>query len=223
MEKALFTKEWLKTRSVFWICITVAAAMACYAFFILNRIAVAKGNDHIYLIMILKDQIFLDFLDYFPLAAGLAIGCAQMLPEMLQKRLKLTLHLPVSMYKSIGFMLITAYAELLVIFLVQAIALSLIYSHFIAPELVSHAMMTMIPWYAAGFIAYSFAAAICLEGTIFRKILIALIGVCVLRCLFFKLPPEAYNPGLWFFIVLIIVLPLLSFSSVYRFKEGRQD
>jgi len=224
MEKALFIKEWLKTRRIFWLCLIFAVAIAVYTFFILNRIAVAKGVDHIYLIMILKDQIFInDILEFFPLAVGLAIGIAQMVPEMSQKRLKLTLHLPVSMYKSIGYMLITAYIELLIIFLIQAVMIALIFSHFVAPELVERSMLTMIPWYAAGFVAYSFSAAICLEGTTFRRIIIALIGFAFLRWHFFNLPLEAYNPAIWFMILLIILLPLLSFNSVFRFKEGRQD
>lgn len=224
MEKALFIKEWLKTRRVFWICFLVAVVLGLYTFIVLNRIAVAKGNDHIYLIMLLKDQLFLsDFIKFFPLAAGLAIGAAQMMPEMLQKRLKLTLHLPVSQYKSIGMMLVVAYIELIIIFFVQAVIVTIMYSYFLAPELVERTLVTMVPWYAAGFIAYSFSAAVCLEGTNYRRIIIGLVGVAILFCLYFPLPPEAYNPGLWFFILLIILLPLLSFNSVFRFKEGRQD
>lgn len=223
MEKALFLKEWLKTRYVFWLCLIAGIAMAIYVYMNLSKISVMKGAEHVYQIMLLKDQTFATILMYFPLIAGLAIGAAQIFPEMLQKRLKLTLHLPVSIYKSIGWMLGTGYIELIIIFLIQIIAIIFIYSGFVAPELVKRVVFTTIPWYTAGFVTYCFTAAICFEGTLYRRIILALVGIIADVSLFLCDAPEGYNPAFWMLALLVILLPLLSFNSVFRFKEGRQD
>ena len=223
MEKALFLKEWLKTRYVFWLCMIAGVAMAIYVYMNLSRICVLKGADHVYEIMLLKDQTFANILMYFPLIAGLATGAAQILPEMLQKRLKLTLHLPVSTYKSIGWMLGTGYIELILIFLLQVLVITFTYSNIVAPELVRRVLFTMIPWYTAGFLPYCFTAAICFEGTLFRRIILALVGIVTDVVLFLCAAPEGYNPSFWLLALLILLLPLLSFNSVFRFKEGRQD
>ena len=81
----------------------------------------------------------------------------------------------------------------------------------------------MLPWYAAGLMAYLFTAAVCLEGTRARRVILSLLGIAMVMICYMQSAPEAYNS----FIILIImcagislVLPL---GSVLRFKEGRQD
>ena len=94
MEKALLYKEWLKTRRVFWVALAVAMALSIYAVIMINRLVSLKGVEHLWLIMLLKDNTFIDIIKYSPAAVGIAIGLSQMVPEMIGKRLKLTLHLP---------------------------------------------------------------------------------------------------------------------------------
>lgn len=222
MIKAIFYKEWLKTNRTFIVCLVLGIAIAIYAALGINRIVVNKGVDHVWLIMLMKDQMFIDSLRYVPLLIGLAVGISQMAPEMSHKRLKLTLHLPYSSEKLVGLMILTGLVELLVIYACMAGTI-FCYEGLILPrELVMRGFLTSLPWFFAGFIAYLFATAVCLEGTWRERIIMSLIGIGVLTVMFMQDAPEGYNGMIIATIILIIAIIALTYRSVYRFKEGRQ-
>ena len=223
MEKALLYKEWLKTRRVFWVALAVAMALSIYAVIMINRLVSLKGVEHLWLIMLLKDNTFIDIIKYSPAAVGIAIGLSQMVPEMIGKRLKLTLHLPYPQRRLVMIMLATGLAELCVIFVFQAAVIVLRYWSLLPAELVGRVMLTALPWYFAGFTAYLFVTAICLEGTRIMRVILGLLGVATLMIYFLQGAPEAYNGMTVLSVVFICLLVVLSFGSVIRFKEGRQD
>lgn len=223
MEKAIIFKEWIKTRMVFFISLVLALATAGYAMLMVNRLIELKGVEHLWLIMLLKDNTFIDIIKYVPVAVGIAIGIAQMAPEMSQKRLKLTLHLPYPQGRLLALMLATGVSELLIIFALQTAVVAVRYSFLLPAELVWRVMLTSLPWYLAGFAAYFFVTSICLEGTWRRRIIIGLLGVAALMIFFLQPAPEAYNGMSLLLVIVVILLSILSFGSVIRFKEGRQD
>ena len=236
MERALIFKEWVKTRMVFFISLGLAVCIGLYTVAMMNRLIELKGVEHLWLIMLLKDNTFIDMIKYVPLLVGLAVGVAQMAPEMAQKRLKLTLHLPYPQRRLVGLMLLTGLAELLTIYFVQALII-MVYDFRILPsELVVRVMLTTLPWYfagahraarqparLAGFTAYLFVTAVCLEGTWKRRIVLSLLAIAVLMMYFLQPAPEAYNGMLILIIITVVLLTVLSFGSIIRFKEGRQD
>lgn len=223
MEKAIIFKEWIKTRMVFFISLVLALATAGYAMLMVNRLIELKGVEHLWLIMLLKDNTFIDIIKYVPVAVGIAVGVAQMAPEMNQKRLKLTLHLPYPQGRLLALMLATGVSELLIIFALQTAVVAVRYSFLLPAELVWRVMLTSLPWYLAGFAAYFFVTSICLEGTWRRRIIIGLLGVAALMIFFLQPAPEAYNGMSLLLVIVVILLSILSFGSVIRFKEGRQD
>lgn len=223
MEKAIIFKEWIKTRMVFFIALVLALATAGYAMLMVNRLIELKGVEHLWLIMLLKDNTFIDIIKYVPVAVGIAVGVAQMAPEMSQKRLKLTLHLPYPQGRLLALMLATGASELLIIFVLQTAVVAMRYSFLLPAELVWRVMLTSLPWYLAGFAAYFFVTSICLEGTWRRRIIIGLLGVAALMIFFLQPTPEAYNGMSLLLVIVVILLSILSFGSVIRFKEGRQD
>lgn len=223
MEKAILYKEWLKTRRVFFAALVLALALATYALLMMNRLIELKGVDHLWLIMLLKDNTFIDIIKYSPVIIGIAIGSAQMVPEMTQKRLKLTLHLPYPQQRLVALMLASGLAELLLIFISQ-ITLLVIYDFSILPsELVWRVALTALPWYFAGLTTYLFVTAICLEGTWRMRIVLALLGIASMMIYFLQPALEAYNDMVVIMFIFTILLTLLPFGSVIRFKEGRQD
>lgn len=74
MEKALILKEWIKTRMVFLVALLLAVAIAGYSILMMNRLIELKGVYHLWLIMLLKDNTFIDIIKYVPLVIGIALG-----------------------------------------------------------------------------------------------------------------------------------------------------
>lgn len=223
MFKALYLKEYLKTRRAFAVCLILGLLFAAYAMLGINRVVATHGADHVWLIMLMKDQLFVDALKYFPPVIGLALGIVQMRPEMQSKRLRLTLHLPVSNNRTVMTMLSVGTLELLLIFGLQLAAVAVYYSGLIAPEMTARVVASMLPWYLAGFTAYFFSCAVCLEGRWGRRIVLSLMGAAFVCMFYFQGTPEAYNGMLAGAFIAVMLTAFLSIGSVDRFKQGLTD
>lgn len=224
MYKAIIFKEWLKTRRVFFVALTVSLAVAGYIILSMNSLIATRGASALWLAMILKDVSMADATKYLPVIIGVATGIAQMMPEMSHKRLKLTLHLPCPRVRLVAVMLATGVAELLTIFGLQALSVAIYDSTILPGTLTARVMLTMLPWYMAGLYGYLFASAVCLEGTWRMRLLLSLTGIAVVMVMFL-LPGvmDAYTGQWTALIVLTFILTILPFGSIARFKEGLQD
>lgn len=224
MYKALLFKEWLKTRRVFWTAMVISVLVSCYAVMEMRSLVESRGIVALWLTMLQKDVSYVSVVRYIPLIVGLAIGAAQMTPELSQKRLKLTLHLPVPTARLISVMLVVGVIQLLTIYLVQT-TIIVVYDVSILPaEFVWRVLRTMLPWYMGGVIAYLFVSAICLEGTWIMRVILTLLGVAILMVMYLRPDSMAAYDSMFFTIVIFIfIITMLTFGSVTRFKEGLQD
>ena len=194
-----------------------------YALLQLQRVIGFKGVGHLWEILLSRDTVFIEVLTYVPLVIGLLMAVVQFVPEMQQKRLKLTLHLPFPQRRMITLMLGAGLVQVLGVFLLNYVVLWIYLQSILAPELVSRILLTALPWYLCGLTGYLLAAWICLEPTWYRRIVNLLIAAGVIRIFYLGTTPEAYNCfliGLALYVVVIVLLPQL---SVARFKQGCQD
>lgn len=223
MEKAIFYKEWVKTRWYFLLSTLLLAAFTGYCLLNVSRIVEFKGAVHLWQVMLERDAVFVDLLTYLPVLAGLLMAVFQFIPEMQQNRLKLTLHLPYPHYRMIAAMLLYGTSMLCVTYLVSLGMIGICFDAVVARELFARVMLTALPWYVAGQAAYFLTAWVCLEPTWKRRILNMLVGMGVLRVFFLAQAPEAYNAFLPWLALYTLLLSLLAMLSVYRFKTGEQD
>lgn len=223
MEKAIFYKEWIKTR-LFWIlAMVVSVSFVVYALLRINRVIGFKGVGHLWEILLQRDTVFIDILQYVPLIIGLIFGVVQFVPEVQQKRLKLTLHLPYAQNKMIVTMLVFGLMLLLSVFGLNFLMLGIYLDQVLAGELVGRILLTALPWYLAGIMAYLLTAWICLEPTWRRRVLYALIALGVLRICFLLPVPQAYDYFVGVLVLYTVSVTGFSLLSVNRFREGRQD
>jgi hypothetical protein len=223
MWKALVYKEWKKTKWLNIGIISVGTILLAYIFMKLGRSFRYASMEHLWDVIINRNQFLFRNLKYFPLAASICLGLAQFVPEMIQKRIKLTLHLPLSEYKAIFIMLAYGQILLLLIFIIHILTTLFFAQIHFPSEITTSMLYTVIPWYIAGLTAYLFIAMICLEPTWKRRIFNILLMIGTLDVFFLSGFPEAYN----FIIFLLMVIPIyvLPFTllSISRFKEGVQD
>ncbi|MBQ9137050.1 MAG: hypothetical protein IJX65_00245 [Alistipes sp.] len=223
MIQAIFYKERIKT---FWyslLALLTSVGFAGYCMLRVWRVCELKGVEHLWIVMMQKDVIFVDMLQFVPLFIGLALAVVQFEPEMQRKSFKLTLHLPIRATKALCAMLLYGVAVLLVVFL-PAIALMWGYLHTVlAPELWQHILLTTVPWYLAGIATYLLTAWVSLEPTWSRRIVDAIMSLMLIRLFFLTTTPEAYNGFLPHLTVLTAAFSLLSMLSLTRFRDGRQD
>lgn len=220
MTKALIYKEWLKTRGVVLLALLVCAAMSAYTIAVVNRMITLQGVGHLWMIMLLKDNMFVAPLTFIPLACGVGVALAQTLPETSQLRFRLALHLPYSNLSMLLLMLGTGIVELTLIFAIPVVAIACYFSSLVPAELVCRALGTIAPWLVAGYIGYIFTFAAVIEQAPARRIIIALLGAAAVSVCFLQSAPEAYTGMFVAFVIFVIAMAVLPIGSMLRFKEG---
>jgi len=196
---------------------------AGYSMLRLNRVVGLKGADHLWEVMLSRDAVFVELLEYIPLLAGVLLALVQFMPEMHRKCLKLTLHLPYPQLRMVNLMLLFGLLALCTCFIANYLLMFGYLQSIFAPELYSRILLTALPWYIAGFAAYLLISWICLEPAWKRRIINLVISILLLRVFFLAPAPEAYNGFLPWLALYTLLTASLSWLSIARFKAGKQD
>lgn len=220
---AIFYKEWIKTRYFSLLALLTTLGFTGYAMLRLNRVISMKGIEHIWEVMLSRDAIFVEILEFVPLIAGILFAIVQFAPEMHRKCLKLTLHLPYSQTRMINEMLLFGFLVLAGCFATNYIVMFFVLQDLFAPELYSRILLTAAPWYLAGIASYMLTSWITLEPTWKMRVFNAFVSCLLLKIFFMGSAPEAYNGFLPLLAVCTLLTASFSTLSMVRFKEGRLD
>ena len=204
---AIFYKEWIKTRWYFLLAVLATLGFTGYCMLRINRVVEMKGAAHVWEVMLQRDVIFIDMLQYIPLIAGILMAIVQPYPEL----------------KMTGNMLLSGLVLLLVCFASNFLLMEVYLNGILAHELKNHILLTALTWYLAGISGYLLVAWICLEPAWKRRILNLIIAILLLRIFFLSPTPEAYNKFLPYLVVYTLLTASFSWLSIVRFKAGKQD
>ena len=220
MWKSIIYKEWLKIR-FFLIGFTVLAMMGiAYLFLkVQHGFSFSGGANFWYNVLFMGSQFF-DYFKYVPLSGGLLIAVAQYFPETIDKRIKLTFHLPLKENHVLLMMhafgagcLLLSYFLLIGVF----ISLSMIY---FPSEMVVDSIITIVPWFMAGFVAYFFVALIIMEPVWLYRVFYAMIAGFFVTIYVRSPVMAAYGPAIPGLSLLMILLSIALLFSAYRFRKG---
>ena len=148
--RAIFYKEWIKTRWYLLLATLTMFGFVIYSMLRINRVANLKGIEHVWEVMLSKDVVFVDLLEFIPLFVGVLLAVVQFVPEMHRKCLKLTLHLPVAQLKMINQMLLYGLVSLLVCFVICYLIMWGYMQTIFPHELYNRVLLTSAPWFVAG-------------------------------------------------------------------------
>lgn len=219
----LFYKEWMKTRWFLLVTFLVLVGISIYFMIVFQHMVERKDITHILVMMLTRKITLVQIIKYVPIGIGLGMALVQFVPEMHKKCLKLTLHLPFPITKSIGIMLAWGTLMLSICFVINFMVIVTTLYTPIPSELLAQSLSTLLPWYAAGFFAYFMASAIVLEPTWTWRVGYCLITALGLRIYLLSDQPFAYIHFVWEMGVLILLASTLSWRSIHRFKIGYQD
>lgn len=222
MRKAIIYKEWIKTRWVLLTLLILSCTFTLYGLLSVERFITLRGPVHLAQILLSRDILFIEMIRYIPLVCGICLALAQYVPEVMQKRLKLTLHLPLSVRKITITMLGYGVILLVAIFLLQYVTLNAFFHHYLPRELVSHIMNTALVWFISGIAAYGLICMVCIEPTWRVRVASLLLSAGLLRLYFIAPTPQAYDGVLIPLALFSIVIVGFSFISIDRFKSGVQ-
>ncbi len=223
MIKAIFYKEWIKTKWVIILGSTFLLGSSLFLMFNFFRVVGIKGMAHMWEVMIHRDAVFIDKIEYLPVLIAMVLAIAQFVPEMHNKCLKLTLHLPFDASKMIGAMLGYGFVILSLVFGVNALIINCGFYSGFTSEMLSRMALTSVVWYIGAITAYFLTSWVVLEPTWKRRIANGGISALCLKVLYFPAGAEAYNDFIPYLLLFMVASSTFAFSSVSRFKEGKQD
>ena len=223
MKNALLYKEWKKTRFFAIGILLSGIALMLYMFLSVGRSFRFAGMEHLWDVIVNRKQFLFRELKYYPLAAGICMAVFQYVPEMIQNRIKLTLHLPIKENSAVKLMLMYGLGILFVIYTLQCIALWFFSAYFFPHEFVASIFKTVAPWYGVGIMVYLFIAAICIEPTWKRRIVYAILCFGTAKLFILSDLPAAMTPMFGFLLLIVLITFPLSLLSVQRYKQGNID
>ena len=222
MYQSLFYKEWIKTRKIVGLLVVVFAGLISYIFIdILQQLRTAGAVNFVEAV-VQKDIFLLPLMKYLPVLAGILLAISQYTPEMQNKRLKLTLHLPLSessiISAMVGYGLIVMSTVLIVSFAILLIGLRILFPI----EIVCANLLSALPWFLAGLAGYLLAAWVCLEPVWKYRVFNSIPGIGILSFFFISAKSGGFITFLPELAIIIVVSFSFGYYSVARFKEGAQ-
>jgi len=220
MWKSVIYKEWLKIRWFLAAFTVLGLIDVGYIFLkVRHEFTFSSGKDYWYSILFQRYRYF-SFLKYLPLAGAVAVGLAQYLPEIINKRIKLTFHLPLKENKVLLMMHAFGTAGLLVSYLIILFAFWWLSKFFFTNEMITGAFVSVFPWFLAGLTAYFIIALIIFEPVWKYRIYYSLTGVFFLSIYLEPAVTGGYGPVNPVLFVLTGCLSIALIFSAYRFRKG---
>jgi hypothetical protein len=224
MLQALFYKEWIKTRRIILLMAILMIALLVYTFINTGQSFRMGGAVQVWSNVILKDMSLLpSFIQWFPLLAGSLLGWTQFIPEMTDKRLKLTLHLPLPESKILSSMLLYGTIVCLSLFVCMYLILAITLQSYYAGEMIVAMTWKMIPWLLGGILGYYFTCWICLEPVWRQRVLNTLCAIGGLSLYYMSAKSGGYSSFLPYVLLMVVIGSTFPFYSTARFKEGTQS
>ncbi len=220
MYKSLAYKEWLKVRWFALVAFGLEVIALIYIFTNLRATIEFNSAFDIWNVIIFRNFMFFEPIKYIPVFVGLMVGLSQYLPEILDMKLKLTLHLPLK--ENYIFLFLNLFGTLLLLALfIPIILIIVVVSISIFPsEIVSATLLTILPWFLAAFVLYYFISAIMIEPLWIRRVIIAVVGFVFVMQFLFETGYGAYQHILLPLFIITLFFSVLHLLSGLRFKRG---
>lgn len=220
MLKSIIYKEWIKIRWVVLAIAVVGVLMMINIFLkVRHDILFVDATNYWYSFLFRGYQYF-GMLEFLPLLAGVGLAIAQYFPETVNKRIKLTFHLPMNENEILikihtfgALTLVGLFAFLLLIFVTGS-------SIFFPAEIIVPSLISMAPWFLGGLASYFTVALILLEPIWLYRGLYTIIGAGFIQFFYTSASTGAYGPMLLQLALLAALAGFAVLFSGYRFRKG---
>lgn len=220
MWRFIIYKEWLKIRWFLIGYLILGILGIGYLFLGLKHSLEFEGSRNLWSKILFLNLQFYSSVKYVPLIAGILLAFVQYLPEAINKRIKLTFHLPLGENRALMLMQAFGAGCLLIemmLFFGLFTGISLIY---FPMQLISDSLATILPWSLAGFAAYFIGSLVILEPNPVFRFCYSLIGVSFLTIYFAPADTASYQTANAELVVLTALLSFAFLFSAHRFRKG---
>jgi hypothetical protein len=220
MFKAIIYKEWIKIRLIAFVVLGLSLLALAYIFLKVRHDILFADAVNYWYSFLFKGYTYFGILKFLPFAAGLGFAIAQYFPETVNKRIKLTFHLPVSENGILIMMHAFGTIVLLSIFLIILGLFTVGSALFFPSNIIIPSLITMSPWFLGGMATYFFVALILLEPVWVYRGLFAIVGAGFITVFYASAAIGAFRPVLLPLAIITLLLSCVVLFSGYRFRKG---
>lgn len=215
----LIYKEWIKTR--WFALVALVAGLAAVVGIVAGVAGGMRSDASLYLAQLLtgKEQFFALF-RFVPLLAAVLIGVSQFLPEVVDKRIKLSLHLPMGPVRVVYAMVLYGFALLSAILLCCLALFTASMAFYLPGEVISAALVTMTPWILGGLTTYFWIAMMAMEPVGKFRFLYFIVAYLLISIFMKKFAIGNVQTLLPVLVVLTGVSSLSVLFTARRFNKG---
>ncbi len=220
MWKSIFYKEWLKVRLAYMLSfITGVLAITGIYLTVRHTFIMIDAQDY-WDGIINQRHIYFALFKYIPAGIGSLIALAQFIPEIKEKRIKLTLHLPLNEEVAGLKMISFGSVALFVIYLVLFMLFMIIGQFYFPYEIMLKAAETLLPWFFSGFACYYFVGLITIEPIWKYRVLYSILGIYFIKLFFIPSLAGAYYYAILPLLGMILLTSTSILFSIHRYRKG---
>ncbi len=220
MLKSLIYKEWIKIR---WLALAILVAgilMQINIFLKVRHDIIFVDAANYWYSVLFRNYQYFGSLKFLPLIGGLGLAIAQYFPETVNKRIKLTFHLPVDEDEILIKIQTFGAMSLIAIFLLLGLFFFVGSSIFFPAEIIIPALLSSAPWFMGGLASYFLVGFILLEPIWLYRGLYAVLGAGFINFFYVSANPGGYAPVLPMLTLLTLLAGFFLLFSGYRFRKG---
>lgn len=220
MFKSLIYKEWIKIRLVVYASLILGLLALINIFLKVRHDILFVDAANYWYSFLFRGTTYFAILKFLPFIIGAGVAVAQYFPETVNKRIKLTFHLP---YNENGLLIrmhsfgAAVLAGLFATFIVLFIAGS---SIFLPSEIIEASLLTLAPWFLGGFATYFLLALILLEPLWLYRAFYSVVAAGFVTLFFARATIGGFAPILWALVTITALLSCAVLFSGYRFRKG---
>ncbi len=220
MWKSIIYKEWLKIRWTAIFSIVVVLLVCGFVFLkVSHDIRTTDANNFWYSILFMKYNFF-TLLKFIPIIIGIALALSQYFPETVDKRMKLTFHLPVEENKILLQMHLFGTAVLVAVYLLLFLLFFAGCRYYFPIEMTVAAVLTVLPWIISGLVGYFMVSTIILEPIWKFRIFYALVAFGFITLFYIRAEQAAYAHAMLPLFISAMMASISILFSGYRFRKG---
>lgn len=220
MFKSVLYKEWIKIRLIVLIAFGLGIVAMVNIFLKVRHDILFVDAANYWYSFLFRGSTFFGILRFLPFVAGLGVAISQYIPETVNKRIKLTFHLPVSENGVLISMHAFGAGVLLLLFLVFLCLFTAGSAIFFPSDIIKASLLTLAPWFLGGMATYFLTALILLEPVWLFRGLYAVVAAGFVTLFYTGAVIGGFQPVLLPLALMTLLLSCVVLFSGYRFRKG---
>ncbi|MCX6328127.1 MAG: hypothetical protein NTZ85_01250 [Bacteroidia bacterium] len=218
--KSIIYKEWIKIKGTFLAFLVLGLIALTIVFLRVRHDILFVDAANYWYSFLFRGSPYYMLLKYLPAVAGLGIAIAQYFPETVDKRIKLTFHLPVEENEILIMMHAFGAATIISMFLFFFLIFIAGSSLFFPSDIIIPSLISIVPWFLGGVAIYFMVSLILLEPIWLYRGLFAIIGGGFITFFYINASIGGYKPIIVSLLLLTALSSIVVLFTGYRFRKG---